>query len=222
MKETNNKLRVIEHSSYARTIKDLFDHKHFRETGEKKYVPFEGKEDLTVPKDLIEGTYKVFVNGEPYEYEMVKSETKYYDYEVFVECKTGDEIRVEYDHYVEKSEWSIEFEKFLESIGGLVNGYYTDRDPIKSRGYCEVGDGWLPIIKDLIEKMIEAGWDKQICQIKEKFGGLRFYINSGSDEMYKLISEAENKSYETCEVCGKPGKQTTGGWISTLCEEHMK
>jgi hypothetical protein len=115
-----------------------------------------------------------------------------------------------------------EFNNFLESIGGLENGFYTDKEPIKNTGFFCIGNGWLGVVRSLIEDLIELGWDKQICQVKEKFGGLRFYINSGSDEIYKKIFEAEMKSNEICEKCGEPGKSIKGGWIVTLCEFHAE
>lgn len=115
-----------------------------------------------------------------------------------------------------------QMDSFLEEIGGLENGFFPDRPKIQKAGFFAVGNGWYGIIKEIIEKSIAAGWDKQICQVKEKFGGLRFYINSAPDEVHKLIREAENKSLEICEVCGNPGKQRNGGWIKTLCEEHDK
>jgi hypothetical protein len=106
-----------------------------------------------------------------------------------------------------------EMNKFLESIGGLENGFFTG----------SVGLGWYPIIKDLIEDLIKLGWDKQLCQAKEKFGGLRFYINSGSDEIHKRIQLAENQSYETCEICGEEGELRTNiGWYTTLCNKHYE
>ena len=55
-------------------------------------------------------------------------------------------------------------------------------------------------------------------QVKEKFGGLRFYMTCGTDEIYNLIEEAEALSYKTCEVCGKPGEERPSGWIHTLCD----
>lgn len=65
-----------------------------------------------------------------------------------------------------------------------------------------------------------------VMQIKEKFGTLRFYLSEETDEMSKLIEEAEAKSAETCEVCGAPGTPGTlgknGYWITTLCETHKK
>lgn len=57
-------------------------------------------------------------------------------------------------------------------------------------------------------------------QVKEKFGGLRFYYNGGDDYIRGLVSMAESMSYVTCETCGNPGKSTKGGWIQTLCKEH--
>lgn len=117
---------------------------------------------------------------------------------------------------------SEEMDAFLESIGGLNNGYYTNRPPIKSRGFFSVSDGWLGIIKRLIEDLIELGWDKEICQVKEKFGGLRFYINTGSEEIWQRIQLAESASYITCENCGELGQVRGDGWITTLCEEHSE
>lgn len=113
-----------------------------------------------------------------------------------------------------------DFTSFLEEIGGLVNGHYTDLPAIKERSIAAVGNGWLGLIKELVEEAIKLGWDRQVCQIKEKFGGLRFYINGARDEVHKLIRGAENKSYEICEVCGEPGEMRHGGWTVTLCDKH--
>lgn len=61
-----------------------------------------------------------------------------------------------------------------------------------------------------------------IQQIKEKFGGLRFYIYGGTDTTGYYIEFAELLSYRTCEVCGAPGERRTGGWIKTLCDHHQQ
>ena len=57
-------------------------------------------------------------------------------------------------------------------------------------------------------------------QVKEKFGGLRFYTNGYTDVIDGMISIAESMSYRTCEVCGNPGRSNNYGWISTLCDTH--
>lgn len=57
-------------------------------------------------------------------------------------------------------------------------------------------------------------------QVKEKFGGLRFYINGGDNTIHSYIEFAESMSYRTCEECGAPGQVYTDGWHVTLCEQH--
>ena len=59
-------------------------------------------------------------------------------------------------------------------------------------------------------------------QIKEKFGGLRFYVQAATDEHYNYINFAESMSYRTCEVCGSPGKRYTDGWHQALCNVHAE
>jgi len=60
----------------------------------------------------------------------------------------------------------------------------------------------------------------EIHQIKEKFGGLRFYFEGGDDYCRGLEVMAETWANRTCEVCGETGKQRGGGWIRTLCDAH--
>ena len=116
-----------------------------------------------------------------------------------------------------------EMNDYLESIGGLENGMYSNKPKITSCDFFDVQVGWYPLIKNLINELINLGWDKQVTQVKEKFGGLRFYINGGSDEIYNKITEAEKLSHETCELCGKKGElRTKIRWFTTLCDEHYE
>lgn len=57
-------------------------------------------------------------------------------------------------------------------------------------------------------------------QVKEKFGGLRFYYRGGDRYIEGLVTMAESMSYATCEECGNPGKPNKIGWIRTLCTTH--
>ena len=63
---------------------------------------------------------------------------------------------------------------------------------------------------------------KVVCeavQVKEKFGGLCFYIYGDDDEFINgAIDLAENLSYKTCEMCGAPGATNDGGWRKTRCD----
>ena len=114
-----------------------------------------------------------------------------------------------------------EFEQYLESIGGLTNAYNIDGAKITYRGHFSVGDGWLDLVKDLIDQLISLGWNKSVTQVKEKFGGLRFYICSSTDEIDSTIDLFEQVSYTICEDCGKEGKLRNDlHWIRTLCDEH--
>ncbi|MDP3792932.1 MAG: hypothetical protein Q8Q89_04375 [bacterium] len=91
----------------------------------------------------------------------------------------------------------------------------------------ECGDGWFGLIKELCEKLRVLNLkDFRVLQVKEKFGGLRFYVNcvelEKAEEAYRLIDEAESKSLTVCEECGKPGKPNKIGWIKTLCDNCRK
>ena len=81
-----------------------------------------------------------------------------------------------------------------------------------------VGKGWSSLIDAIFDKLPE---DAYISQVKEKYGGLRFYVDGVDIGVLDFISEMEEKSYEICEICGKPGKPREGGWIRTLCDEHV-
>ena len=60
----------------------------------------------------------------------------------------------------------------------------------------------------------------RVAQIKEKFGGLRFYYDGGDDHISGMVTMAEVWAGRTCETCGEKGKQRGGGWIRTLCDTH--
>jgi len=66
----------------------------------------------------------------------------------------------------------------------------------------------------------EAAKVSVAVQVKEKFGGLRFYVNGATDKHWNFISFAESMSYRTCEECGAVGKTYTDGWHRTLCDIH--
>jgi hypothetical protein len=60
----------------------------------------------------------------------------------------------------------------------------------------------------------------RVEQIKEKFGGLRFYYQGGDDYISGMVTMAESWAGRTCETCGEKGDHRTGGWIRTLCDKH--
>lgn len=114
-----------------------------------------------------------------------------------------------------------EFETYLMSINCINYGYLKETPPITSPDAFSINSGWYGLVKQLIEELIELGWNQEIVQCKEKFGGLRFYINEGSDEIYNTISKYEELSYKTCEYCGDEGITINKkGWLITCCDKH--
>lgn len=102
-------------------------------------------------------------------------------------------------------------------------------------GFC-VGKGWWPILEILcanIQHHIDhcnSQYENQkqgtpvqqvvAVQIKEKFGGLRFYYNGGDDVIQGMIYMAESWANHVCEECGSPATKKTSGWIKTVCDKH--
>lgn len=94
-----------------------------------------------------------------------------------------------------------------------------------------VGEGWQPIILTAHENLVDLLGDYDLLQIKEKFGGLRYYMSAPAgcdvrkvEQIRDIIDTAERQSFETCEVCGRPGEATGRGvgWIKTLCPLHTE
>ena len=104
---------------------------------------------------------------------------------------------------------------------GTITNAYKKAWPVEDV-LDEIGVGWHPLVAKLIENLFEAGWDGYLHQVKEKFGGLRFYTGDVNKEQNDLIKQAEKDSWITCEVCGEPGKLRGGGWLRTLCDKHAE
>lgn len=86
------------------------------------------------------------------------------------------------------------------------------------RLWIECGDGWLDLIDRLDRDLAEIDPDYRVAQVKEKFGGLRFYFDSDLEDRTALtarIAEAEAESFRTCEITGNPGVLTANdGWYA--------
>jgi hypothetical protein len=88
--------------------------------------------------------------------------------------------------------------------------------------------GWVPLVLKLNEDLVAILPDYTIAQVKEKFAGLRYYIDSfgvAKDDprialARELIAEAESDSQSICQVCGEPGRFRDVSWNATLCDKH--
>lgn len=96
------------------------------------------------------------------------------------------------------------------------------------RGFTH-DDGWFDILwrlcedlEPLVTEMEQSGGRQfEVLQVKETFGGLRFYVNCRKEEAIRQrIGAAAQESLRTCEVCGQPGKLREYSLIKTLCDEH--
>ncbi len=92
----------------------------------------------------------------------------------------------------------------------------------------DTGDGWYDLLDNLCGSLQwwtdENGHPQVVAtQVKEKFGGLRFYFRDCSDFQDGMISFAQHMSSTICEKCGNPGKrENRNGWISVMCPECEK
>ncbi len=104
----------------------------------------------------------------------------------------------------------------------------------------ECDDGWEPLIRTMCEqlKLIQewSGTKVIFQQIKEKFGSGRFYhtiitapeISAQTrkniwDIVDAVVSDAERKTSQTCEVSGKYGfLHNKGAWFKTLNPEEAE
>ena len=91
-------------------------------------------------------------------------------------------------------------------------------------------EGWYDLVLELDDAISKIYPLYTVDQVKEKFGGLRYYIgilpdilpDEQHDEIYRLIHEAEEKSFKICDICGSTGKtMKVGQWLmATRCEKH--
>jgi hypothetical protein len=114
--------------------------------------------------------------------------------------------------------------KLVEKYPNLYSRYGGDiRETCMGWG-MSCGDGWFKLLDELSANLEPL--NIVAAQVKEKFGGLRFYIEgcdeSVYDKVYALIDEAEHQSYKICETCGKDGELRQGGWMVTACDECQK
>ena len=92
-------------------------------------------------------------------------------------------------------------------------------------GWLEVvsiSEGWYRLVADCDAELTAVDPAYKINQIKEKFGGLRYYIEPSSpelaDQLDAIVHKYEELSLRTCEVTGDSGvlMKSRGGWYRTL------
>jgi hypothetical protein len=116
------------------------------------------------------------------------------------------------------------YPKIFEPYNGNPNGI----------NWYGVPEGWLPIIDKLcgcmqhyIDYHVRYTKDGHVkpqqvrcSQMKEKFGGLRFYTDGHDEVVEGMIKMAEHLCDITCQDCGsEEDLGITSGWITVLCKK---
>jgi hypothetical protein len=107
--------------------------------------------------------------------------------------------------------------------GEVVKDYdfsFTEMDSMPDGWRIAFGD---ELLKELKEELVKFNFlDRyRITQIKEKYGGLRWY-DSGSpkdSKIYDIVSKYESLSEERCLVCGSPEVFKNAEFWGPLCEK---
>lgn len=107
---------------------------------------------------------------------------------------------------------------------------YEDGGYDRELAKASVGKGWASLIDEVFDAKESMNLrNVKIVQVKEKYAGLRIYIDGYEmDENHpvyqfeKLIHDIERRSYKICEECGAPGAVRGTGWIFTSCDAHSK
>ena len=104
----------------------------------------------------------------------------------------------------------------------------------KAGDFTKLEAYWSNSSKEFIEKQKHLARKGELCkiyeapqitavQVKEKFGGLRFYFHGGDKFIQGLVSFAESMSYHICETCGTTLEVgQTEGWIRTICRKCLE
>lgn len=109
-----------------------------------------------------------------------------------------------------------------------ITAWLNERGIEYPRCGFDISPGWMPIVKQALEEMIEAGWDKQLSQAKQKFCQLRIYYDStGWDpehpahatylKLKEIVKKAEALCDIACEACGEPHGMQVPASGSALC-----
>jgi hypothetical protein len=121
-------------------------------------------------------------------------------------------------------------EELISSLSDVFTGLW----------WPEFGRGWDMMVHRMAEEIravIQPGTKLVVHQMKEKFGGLRFYyslereVDPADDEelpdteaylVDQIVQKYEELSDTVCIICGMPGALRGKAWIEVLCDAHHK
>lgn len=93
--------------------------------------------------------------------------------------------------------------------------------------WCVLPEGWTDIVCKMNEHLEALEPDYILHQVKEKFGGLRYYThtpnrpNDRDDLFHIIVSYYETLSFTICDQCGEHGTRwIKDGYVRTRCRDH--
>jgi hypothetical protein len=126
----------------------------------------------------------------------------------------------------------MEIDELIAKYPKIFQDYHGNPGQCNWRG---LPDGWIKNVDILcgaiqsyidFTKRYDNETDKWVhppqvtcTQMKEKFGGLRFYFDGGDKQIEGMVEMAEYMCENTCQDCGSTENiGFTQSWITTLCQ----
>ena len=132
---------------------------------------------------------------------------------------------------IKKKQTKMKYKKLCKRYPFLIIRNWKTDKPIEYP-YTYLDDmlyGWKrafgkQMCEEIRQVLIKGGYlyDYRVVQVKEKFGGLRWYDEGAPSSIYRelqdVIDKYEELSYCTCRCCGRPATKISLGWISPFCD----
>ena len=132
----------------------------------------------------------------------------------------------------------IEVNEEFDPIDKLIQEFPAVFQNMDTEVFYSIPSGWYNILYNLCEELTPILNEERskitedpeqplfyVHQIKEKFGGLRYYYTTSkpevADEMHKVNRKYEQVAWQTCEMTGNPGVlMKKDMWYKTLDPEN--
>ena len=113
--------------------------------------------------------------------------------------------------------------RFFDKVPNNYDYSYTELD--------NMPEGWrkafgIEMCKEIKAELLKHNYlnDYRILEIKEKYGGLRWYSGPTlkDSNLLDIIHKYEDLSFKICIDCGKQAEYISKGWISPYCKNCKK
>lgn len=136
---------------------------------------------------------------------------------------------------IKKKQIKMRYKKLCKRYPFLIIRNWKNDKPIEyPYTYLDgMPNGWrrafgTDMCEEIRKVLIKANYlnKYRVVQVKEKYGGIRWYDNGAPSSIYNelqdIIYKYEDISYRTCIWCGRPATKISLGWISPWCDNCAK